>query len=109
MQTTASTSFPAAMPDSSASLKASPFASADSSSLIPDSETILRSLDVPTDGLTTEQMNQIVNSLRENAAMLNIMLASDSTAPFEQSLMKSLGISKSAAQTAINSLVGVSE
>ena len=72
----------------------------------PDAETILRSLEVPTDGLTKEQMNQIVNSLRENAAMLNLLMSAESTKPFEEALVKSLGVKPEAAKAAIDSLVG---
>lgn len=72
----------------------------------PDAETILKSLDVPTEGLTNEQMNQIVNSLKENAAMLNLLMTAESTEPFEQSLVKSLGIKPEAAKEAVKSLVG---
>ena len=72
----------------------------------PDAELILKSLDVPTEGLTTEQMNQIVNSLRENAAMLNLLLSADSTKPFEDALVKSLGVTPEVAKSAVASLMG---
>ena len=77
-----------------------------SSSSGPTAELILKSLEVPTEGLTPEQMNQIVNSLKENAAMLNLLMSSSSTAPFEESLVTSLGIHPDAAQEAVKSLVG---